>query len=125
MKKELKELMEVDKQFCSESQSDKGIAWDKYLSKNAIMGTSKHEPYIENKAQIVNLISMVYKLENLNFTWEPIHGFVSNDNTLGVTTGMYTRTYKIEDEVHEEIGKYVTTWIKQDGNWKIAFDMGN
>jgi len=125
MKKEIKKLMNVDRAFCSESLEDKGYAWDKYLSKKAIMGTSKHEPYIVDKSKIINLISMIYRLENISFTWEPLHGFVSKDETLGVTTGTYTRTYKIEEEVYEEIGKYVTTWQKENDEWRIIFDMGN
>lgn len=125
MKKEVKELLVIDQQFCDDSQIEKGLAWDKYLSKDAIMGTSKHESYIEDKSKIVNLISMVYKLENIAFTWTPVHGFISKDKTLGVTTGTYTRTYKLEEVVYEEIGKYVTTWQKEDNQWKIIFDMGN
>ncbi len=125
MRKEFQELIDIDIQFCSESQIDKDESWRKYLSKKAIMGTRKHEPYIEDKTQIVNLISMVYKLENLEFIWEPKHAFISDDKTLGVTTGIYSRTYKIEEEVYEETGKYVTTWKKEGDTWKIVFDMGN
>jgi hypothetical protein len=125
MKNKKNELMDIDKQFCEESKIDKQNAWDKYLSKNSIMATSKHEPYIENKKKIVSLISMIYRLDSIDFTWEPQHVFISNDCTLGVTTGVYTRTYLIEEEVFEEIGKYVTTWQKEDDKWKIVFDMGN
>lgn len=125
MKKEIRELMDIDRKFCLESKEDKGYAWDKYLSKRAVMGTSKHEPYIEDKTRIVNLVSMIYRLENIHFTWEPVHAFVSKDKTLGVTTGTYTRTYLIEDEEYKEIGKYVTTWQKEADEWKIVFDMGN
>ena len=125
MKKELKELLELDKKFCEEACELGGEGWKKYLSKKAFMGTSKHEPYIEGRETIVNLIGMIYSLDNIDFTWEPKHGFISEDNTLGVTTGIYTRNYTIEDKVFEEKGKYTTTWRKEDGAWKIAFDMGN
>lgn len=125
MKKALKELMDTDRAFCQLSQEEGKYGWDEYLSKKAIMGTSKHEPYIEDKNQIVSLIGMIYLLDTIRFTWEPVHAFISDDETLGVTTGTYKRTYKIEEEVFEEIGKYVTTWKKEDGKWKIVFDMGN
>ena len=125
MKKEVKALMDIDRKFCLDSQETGEEGWEKYLSKKAIMGTAKHEPYIEDRSKIVSLLGMIYRLENIDFSWEPLHGFVSKDATLGVTTGTYTRTYVIEEKEYKEIGKYVTTWQKIEGKWKIVFDMGN
>ena len=125
MKKELKALFEVDRKFCELASKIGAEGWEYYLSKKAIMGTSKHEGYIEGKKLISNLVGMIYSLDNIDFKWEPKHGFMSEDNTLGVTTGVYTRKYKIENETFEEKGKYTTTWMKEDGEWKIVFDMGN
>ncbi|AIO18881.1 hypothetical protein KQ51_01002 [Candidatus Izimaplasma bacterium HR1] len=125
MKKEIKELMELDKLFCLESQKTGVESWAKYLSKKAIMGTPKHEAYIKDRSKMVSLVGMIYRLDNIDFTWEPLHAFISKDSTLGVTTGTYIRTYKIEDKEFKEIGKYVTTWQKEEGKWKIVFDMGN
>lgn len=125
MKKEVKELMDLDRKFCEDSQNFKEEGWRKYLSKKTLMGTPKHEPYLEKKEVIVNLLAMIYKLDSISFTWEPHHAFLSEDNTLGVTTGIYTRTYKIDEEALTETGKYTTVWKKQDKEWKIVFDMGN
>jgi hypothetical protein len=125
MKKVEKELILIDQSFCKASQINKEQAWDEYMSKSVLMGTSKHEPYLDNKNQIIKLIGMIYQLDQISFTWEPTYAFVSDDETLGVTTGTYTRTYLIEEEEYEEIGKYVTTWKKEQGQWKIVFDIGN
>ncbi len=125
MKKEIRELMDTDIRFCELSQKVGKDGWDKFLSKKAIMGTGKHEAYIEGKNKIVSLIAIVYALEDIDFKWEPVHAFISDDSSLGVTTGTYKRTYKIEEEEYTEIGKYMTTWKKEDGEWKIVFDMGN
>jgi hypothetical protein len=66
-----------------------------------------------------------YQLENLQFTWKPIHGFISDDKTLGVTTGTYERTYMQNNKKVTKRGKYTTTWKKIDNEWKIVFDIGN
>lgn len=125
MKKECKILMDLDRQFCKDSQKLGKDGWAKYLSVHAIMGTKSHEPYIENRNKIISLIGMVYLLDHIDFTWEPHHCFISDDNTLGVTTGTYHRTYVIEGKNLDEKGKYMTVWRKEEGDWKIVFDMGN
>ena len=125
MKKCEKELMQVDLDFCEKSKTSLEDAWDFYMSEKVIMGTGKHEPYLEKKPQIIKLIEMTYKLEGIDFTWAPDHVFVSEDETLGVTTGKYTRKYIIEGRENIQVGKYCTTWQKEKGLWKIVLDIGN
>lgn len=125
MNRKLEEIFDLDRQFCELSKTMKHKGWQKYLSKDAIMGTRLHEPYIEGKGKISKIIEIVYSLSNIDFTWEPEKGFISDDETLAVTSGNYTRQYTLNNEVVEEIGKYITTWKKIDGDWKIVFDMGN
>lgn len=121
----VRQLFEVDKMFCEECQTDKEKAWMKYTAKNSVMGTGKHLPYITDLKKIREGIGALFRLDNIDFTWEPVYAFVSEDETLGVTTGTYTRSYTKDGENHIQIGKYCTTWIKEDGEWKIALDIGN
>jgi ketosteroid isomerase-like protein len=46
---------------------------------------------------------------------------------MGYTYGKYVRTLKdSEGNVNTKEGKYTSIWKKQDnGEWKIALDMGN
>ena len=125
MSKNEKELMSIDIEFCQKSQINKEEAWDYFMAKDVLMGTRKHDPYLDKKPQIIKLISMIYMLDSINFTWEPSYAFVSDDETLGVTTGMYTRKHIIEGEEQIETGKYCTTWKKINGEWKIVLDIGN
>jgi len=125
MKRKMLELIDTDINFCKDSQLNGSKGWEKYLSKDALMGTRLHEPYISKRSDIVNLIEMIYSLENIDFVWNPEHAFISDDSTLGVTTGTYTRKYKVGEEEFTEKGKYVTTWKKIGDKWKIVFDMGN
>jgi hypothetical protein len=114
----------MDKNFCAESQTDKSKAWDKFLSKNCILGNGPRDPFGTKEPFIEALVGF-YKLESLHFVWEPVHGFISDDETLGVTTGTYKRSYILNGEKQEQQGKYCTTWIKEEGTWKIIYDVGN
>lgn len=125
MKKDFEILFEADRQFCKESQTDGYKAWDKYLSSDIIFGGEPEGPYVQGKKQIIESMKGFYQLKDLDFTWEPKHGFISKDKTLGVTTGTYDRTYTLNDEVINRKGKYTTTWQKIDGEWKIVLDIGN
>ena len=70
-------------------------------------------------------MDLVFDLKNIDFRWTPEIGFMSDDETLGVTSGKYTRKYLREGKKVVEIGKYVTTWKKINDEWKIVFDIGN
>lgn len=125
MNKQEQELILRDRAFCQEAGKIGHKGWEKYMVKDCLMGTKLHEPYIKGKVKIGKIMEFTYALNQLSFTWEPEYAFCSEDGTLGVTTGMYQRTYLLEDEMIKEIGKYVTTWTKQKGEWFVVFDMGN
>lgn len=125
MKDECKELFDIDLQFCLESQTDGHKAWDKFLSDDVVFGGDAEDPYTQGKQQILPSMEKFYQLEDLDFTWEPKHAFISDDKTLGVTTGTYDRTFKQNGEIVNRKGKYTTTWKKMDGHWKIVLDIGS
>lgn len=125
MTNDCKELFDIDRQFSLESQTDGYKAWDKYLSEDVIFGGDPKDPYTIGKKKIVSSLMNFYQLKDLKFTWEPIHGFISDDKTLGLTTGTYDRTYILNNEVINRKGKYTTAWKKIEGDWKIVLDIGN
>ncbi len=118
-------LIKRDKQFCKDCQTDGAKAWMSYLSDDAIMGTSSNNPYIDDTSMIKQVMEDVFRLESISFVWEPRYAFISDDETLGVTTGYYERRYKNEGKEVVQKGKYVTTWKKITREWKVVFDMGN
>ena len=120
-----KQLMERDKAFCQASLERGADGWKEFLAKDVIMGTRLHEPYLEGWGKVGSLIAMLYQLPELDFTWEPKHAFVSDDGTLGVTTGIYTRSYLLEGNTETEIGKFCTTWKWIKDNWYVVLDIGN
>jgi len=125
MKEDLKELFTIDRAFCKESQEHGVKAWIYYLSEDVVFGGDLDNPYIQGKQNILSLMEQLYRLKDLHFTWEPRHAFISEDKTLGVTTGTYQRVYSLNGEVIKLSGKYTTTWKKFKGEWKIVFDIGN
>lgn len=122
---DVKQLFDVDRQFCKECQVDKEKAWMKYTAKESIIGTPLHNPYIDDISEIEQGIASLFAMEGIHFVWEPKHGFISDDETLGVTTGIYTRSFIKDGKEETQIGKYCTTWKKQDGQWRIVLDIGN
>jgi hypothetical protein len=122
---EIKELFDIDLQFCLESQKEGFKAWNKFLSEHIIFGGDPEDSYISGKKKIIESLEKFYQLKNLVFTWKPKHAFISDDRTLGVTTGFYERTYLSNGKIINRKGKYTTTWKRIDGAWKIIFDIGN
>ena len=58
-------------------------------------------------------------------TWTPDLIGVSDDGTLGYTTGRYERRRVVDGEERTQRGSYFTVWRRQpDGRWLVEADMG-
>jgi len=123
--KVINELMELDRQFCKESQINNVETWIKFFSKDGVMISQDHNPNIKGHEGIEKSMISLFNLDNFELLWEPLNGDVSDDFTLGFTTGKYTMKYKVEGKLITSIGKYTTIWKKRDGEWEIILDMGN
>ncbi|XMB72885.1 nuclear transport factor 2 family protein [Mycoplasmatota bacterium WC30] len=118
-------LIELDKEFCKSSIRLGADAWMMYLDEHAVIITGGHRDNLIGKENIYNSLKQLYALENISFVWEPQLSDISDDLSLGYTTGVYTRTYKYKNKNYKEIGKYTTVWKKVAGKWKISLDVGN
>jgi ketosteroid isomerase-like protein len=57
--------------------------------------------------------------------WTPDLIGVSDDGTLGYTTGRYERRRVVDGEERTQRGSYFTVWRRQpDGGWLVEADMG-
>jgi len=119
------ELSKLDLQFCKESKIDKEKAWDKFTSSEIVMGTPKDIPFIDDKNEIIKMLKNLYSVPSMDFDWKPQYEFVSGDETLGVTVGVYKRVYMKDNKEVIDTGKYISVWKKIDNDWKIILDMGN
>lgn len=60
-----------------------------------------------------------------SLSWTPDLIGVSDDGTLGYTTGRYERRRVVAGEDTVERGSYFTVWRRQpDGSWRVEADMG-
>jgi len=118
-------LMEIDREFCAECKINGAIGWIKYFSDNAIMVSSGTNENIVGKNEILSTMEKVFSLTNIDFTWNPQFGDISDDFTLGYTSGTYIKKYKIGDTFVEQKGKYTTFWKLFDEQYLITLDIGN
>lgn len=121
----IRDLLQTDKLFCEECKLDKDKAWIKYLSKDSIMISDKQKENIVGKENVSKVIKNIFSLKNISFIWKPDFADVSNDLSLGFTTGSYIKKYYQDKELIVQEGKYLTIWKKENGSWKIKVDMGN
>ena len=54
--------------------------------------------------------------------WEPTEAVVSESGDLAYTLGRYR---VVDGDSILSTGHYVTVWKKEDGEWRVAVDIGN
>jgi pimeloyl-ACP methyl ester carboxylesterase/ketosteroid isomerase-like protein len=90
---------------------------DKFFSFVAEDATFLSIVTLKGKAQVVERWSRFFAGPEAPFSWMPERVSVSDDGTLGLSTGPVFGA----DGTHS--GNYLSTWRKQkDGTWKILFD---
>ena len=119
------ELLEQDLLCFRDSQTNGVKALMNWFSKDAIVINEKHSPNAVGEEDIIKLFESVYQFDSYELSWEPLSSDISDDSTLGYTTGKYTKKYKQDGKLLKQIGKYVLIWKKCDGEWKIALDIAN
>lgn len=121
----IQELMDVDVEFCNQCQITGAEGWIQYFEDQSIMVTSGLNKDLDDKHEIYYAMEKLFSLDNISFRWAPLYCDVSDDFTMGFTSGKYERNYYLGNVKVEEKGKYVTIWKKIDDKWKIVLDMGN
>jgi len=83
-------------------------------------------PRTSGRAAIRAAWGQLFKLPNLTLTWEPTHLTVSSAGDLASETGAYKFGFDgPKGKRIEDVGKYVTTWKKDGGEWKMQYDIFN
>ena len=121
----IEDLKNLDLEFCNVCKKKGAQGWVGFFSDNGVMATSSGREDIIGKANIFKAISNTFELDNVSFIWKPVYGDVSDDETLGYTSGTSTLTYTKNGEKVIQKGKYSTIWKKINGEWKIILDIGN
>ena len=122
---ERRRLLNTDRQFAQMSL-DKGAAeaFNHFLTEDAMGMSHKQHPVI-GREQIY--MEMKVGQDNNELAWEPQRAEVAGSEDMGWTWGKYTLSFSDEAGVKQKrYGKYLNIWTRQDdGQWKVAVDMGN
>lgn len=84
-------------------------------------------PAVHGKASIREYVRQSLAVPGFHIWWRPERAFVSNDATLGYTTGENTVTVPDRDGKLVHIsGRYTTVWRRESGgDWKCVVDIWN
>lgn len=118
-------LLSTDKQFAKMSL-EKGAAeaFKHFLTEDALGLPDGQAPVFGRESLYAG---MKQNQENYMLSWEPQRAEVASSEDMGWTWGTYVLTTTDDDGIKQEHhGKYLNIWKRQDdGQWKVAVDMGN
>jgi ketosteroid isomerase-like protein len=111
-------LMTVDREW---SQTTKDL--DKFMSYFTSDATSypPGAPAVTGVEGIRKVMGQTVGAPGVSLSWMATKAVVAASGDIGYTSG----TYDLAMAGTSEKGKYVTTWKKQDGAWKVADDIFN
>lgn len=120
------EIIETERAFNEASAFDGAQGWASFFLEDGKMLSKSGVP-IEGQSAIREAMTPFFSLSKLVFKWHPSAVEVSKDGTLACSYGKYHRTYDgPEGTVVEEKGMYMSLWKRDDqGNWRVAADVGN
>jgi len=125
MTKDLKQLLQADKNFAKTSKEKGAIeAYKQFLSEDATLLPNNNPPQVGLK-NIINF--MTGDGSNFELSWSPETGQISKSGDMGYTWGTFKMVIKNDQNkvVETEHGKYLNVWILQNRAWKVIVDMGN
>ena len=120
--KSVNELMELERAALRMYQSgDIDSLMDKILTEDALLCPPGTEA-IRGRENQRALFKEIAQLEGFELWWEPIEAHVSESDDMGWVYGSIR--LKMPDEA-EEIGKYISVWVRVNGEWKNAVEIRN
>lgn len=120
------EIIDTEQAFNQASAIDGAKGWTSFFLDDGKMLTKGGTPIVGQDA-IHQAMAPFFNLNKLVFKWEPRAVEVSDDGTLAYSYGNYHRTYEGPEGAEvEEKGMYMSIWKRDDqGNWRVAADVGN
>lgn len=84
-------------------------------------------PIVKGKKAVTKLIVAGFALKDYKPSWRPDNAGLARSGELGYTSSKYKVSFKgASGKAILEKGKYLIVWKKrQDGAWKVIFDMNN
>ncbi len=84
-----------------------------------------NEPIVKGRAAIRSRWAGLFKAPNLSLTFEPTAVTVAGAGDIAYESGTYRLGYDGPKGRIEDVGKFVVTWKKVNGEWKVTHDIFN
>lgn len=115
------ELMELEREACRRFQAG-DVDWVmNILMEDAIVCPPETDAIVGRENQRA-VFEQLAQTEGVELSWEPIEARVSPSDEMAYVYGSVRWKMPDAEAIH---GKYVSIWIKTDGEWKNAVEMRN
>lgn len=94
---------------------------DKVIAEKARVCPPGSESIVGRENQRV-LFKELAQMEGFELSWEPLEAQVSASNDMAYVYGSVR--WKMPESA-EEVGKFVSVWVKENGEWKNAVEIRN
>lgn len=123
--KVIQELMELDRLYYEKLKKEGPSAWISPYAKDAIVVTENNGPNIIGIENIKKFADTYIVKDGYEVFFEALSADVSDDFTLGYTTGYFTMKNIVNGKPIDSMGKYLLVWKKYDGEWKASLIIDN
>ena len=117
------ELMELERECLRKFQAgDVDYVMDNLLAENALVCPPGIEAVFGRENQRA-MFKEFLGMEGVELSWDPIEAHVSPSEEMGYVYGWVN--WKMPGDAAETKGKYISVWIKEDGEWRNAVEIRN
>lgn len=119
--KAIEELMGLEKLLCDMFQRGEVDEALDYLMADALVCPPEMQA-IRGRDNQKAMFKQFLEMPGVELSWEPIEARVSSSCDMGYVYGTVDWKLPDSDTVH---GKYISIWLKEDGEWKNAVEIRN
>ena len=112
--------MEADRQFLAEATARGAEGWADFFATDGVQFPASGR--VDGREAIRELMKNALVPGVASLLWEPTEAVVSESGDLAYTLGRYR---VVDGDSILSTGHYVTVWKKEDGEWRVAVDIGN
>ena len=113
-------VMEADRQFLAEATARGADGWADFFATDGVQFPASGR--VDGREAIRELMENALVPGVASLLWEPTEAVVSESGDLAYTLGRYR---VVDGDSILSTGHYVTVWKKEDGEWRVAVDIGN
>ncbi len=117
----VEELMDLEKQLCDMFQNGHVDEALDYLMVDALVCPPEMEA-IRGRDNQKAMFKQFLEMPGVELSWEPTEARVSSSCDMGYVYGTVDWKLPSSEKVN---GKYISIWVKEDGEWRNAVEIRN